>query len=189
MTISPLKGLIPLIKALQSLNVQSADDHTNIRNVANILKQWLTKTDWLEEKHYHPDPQIGFSSWLIHEEKDHTLAINLVTWEPGREIIPHDHQTWGVVGSVNGTEKNYFWTRLDDGSKSGYADIRREKAAIIRQAGEVICFMPNDIHSVINESTDVAISLHVYGKNLNYTGRSQFDPIKKTVQSFIIDYS
>lgn len=181
--------LKPFIKELRALKVQVCDDRTNIKNVSRILKQWIHNPYWLKEEYYHVDAQAGFSSWLLHEEDDHTLAVNLVAWEPGREIVPHDHKTWGVVGSVVGIEKNFFWTRIDDGSKSGYAEIKKQKAAIIRPAGELISFMPDDIHSVVNESGKVAISLHVYGKNLNYTGRFQYDPVKNTLQPFVLDFN
>ena len=182
-------GLMPFIDELRALNVQASDDKTNIKNVSAILKRWITDASWLEEKYCQVDTKAGFSSWLVHEEDDHTLAINLVAWQPGREIVPHDHKTWGVVGSVVGIEKNYFWIRKDDGLKPGYAEIERKEAAIFRPAGELVSFLPDDIHSVVNESEKVAVSLHVYGKNLNYTGRNQYDPVKKIVRPFIINFS
>ncbi|MCZ4677632.1 cupin [Legionella pneumophila] len=183
------KGLIPFITELKALNILRQDDNTNIALVSEILARWVVDKEWLDERFYYVNPEVGFNSWLIHEEKDHTLAVNIVAWQSGREITPHDHQTWGVVGSIIGVEKNYFWKRMDDGSKPGYAEIIREKTAVIRPAGGVIGFLPNDIHSVINESDDVAISLHVYGKNLNYTGRHQYDPVNNLMQPFIVNYS
>lgn len=186
-TIPP--GLIPFIAELKAVNIQHHDDNTNIVNVSEILARWIVHKDWLDERYYYVDPNIGFSSWLIYEEKDHSLAVNIVAWQSGREIIPHDHQTWGVVGSVVGVEKNYFWKRVDDGTRPGYAEIMREKAAIIRPAGGLISFLPDDIHSVINESGETAISLHVYGKNLNYTGRHQYDPVNNLIQPFMVNYS
>jgi predicted metal-dependent enzyme (double-stranded beta helix superfamily) len=50
----------------------------------------------------------------------------------------------------------------------------------------VVPFLPDDIHSVTNETDEVTVSLHVYGKHLNYTGRSQFDPDARTDMPFII---
>ncbi|HHT0594283.1 TPA: cupin [Legionella anisa] len=131
----------------------------------------------------------GFTSWLIFEEPDHSLAVNLVAWGPGREITPHDHKTWGVVGCVVGIEKNYFWIRKDDGSQLGYANIKKQNKPITCFPGDVIVFNPDDIHSVVNVSDSVAISLHVYGKNLNYTNRFQYNPLTKTAEPFIVDFN
>lgn len=189
MTFSTPKGLIPFIEELRSLNTQCCDDHTNINNVSTILKRWVGRQDWLEEKYYHVDMEVGYSSWLIHEEKDHTLAVYIDAWYPGRGIVPHDHKTWGIVGSVIGVEKNFFWTRIDDGSKPGYAEIKRQDSVVLRPAGAIVSFLPDDIHSVVNESETLAISLHVYGKNLNYSGRHQYDPVKKTMKPFFIKFS
>lgn len=90
------KGLIPFITELKALNILQQDDNTNIALVSEILAHWVVEKEWLDERFYYVDPDIGFSSWLIHEEKDHTLAVNIVAWQSGREIIPHDHQTWGL---------------------------------------------------------------------------------------------
>ncbi|CEG57553.1 cysteine dioxygenase family protein [Legionella fallonii] len=188
MTFSIPQGLKPFVAELQALDIKQYDDNTNIARVSALVAQWVKRQDWLEEKYFYVDPKAGFSSWLIHEEEDHSLAVNLVAWEPGREITPHEHKTWGVVGSVVGVEKNYLWIRIDDGSKPEYAEIKRQNAAIICPAGGIISFLPDEIHSVINESEKVAISLHVYGKNLNYTGRYQYDPINNTMQPFIVNF-
>jgi predicted metal-dependent enzyme (double-stranded beta helix superfamily) len=180
-------ALIPFIKQLQQLNSSKNTDEYNIEKVSLILKEWLKK-DWLESDFYTVDPETGFSSWLLHEELDHSLAVTLVSWEPEREITPHDHKTWSVVGCVKGIEENYLWTRLDNGSKEGYAHIEREKSVVRCHPGDTISFYPDDIHSVKNVSDDVAISLHVYGRNLNYTNRFKYNPETRKSELFIVDF-
>jgi predicted metal-dependent enzyme (double-stranded beta helix superfamily) len=44
---------------------------------------------------------------------------------------------------------------------------------------------PGSIHSVVNESDRVTVSLHVYGKHPNYTGRSQFDADRNLELPFV----
>jgi predicted metal-dependent enzyme (double-stranded beta helix superfamily) len=46
--------------------------------------------------------------------------------------------------------------------------------------------MPEDIHSVWNNGSDLALSIHTYGKHLNHTGRSIFDVEAKTVTPCIV---
>ncbi|KTC84945.1 cupin [Legionella brunensis] len=181
--------LIPLVQELRALKILEHDDTSNIARVSAILSSWVSRDDWLEEHYFEVDTVQGFTSWLLHEEPDHSLAINLLTWEPKREITPHDHNTWGVVGCIRGIEENYFWTRLDDGSKPGYAKIKRENNFLRCFPGDIIRLAADDIHSVINISDSVGISLHVYGKNLNYTNRSKYDPINNKFEPFIIDFS
>jgi hypothetical protein len=44
----------------------------------------------------------------------------------------------------------------------------------------------HDIHGALNETDQVTLSLRVYGKHINYTGRSMFDPDKKTETLFVV---
>ena len=41
--------------------------------------------------------------------------------------------------------------------------------------GQAVALPSSTIHSVENDSGKPSISLHIYGKNVYYTGRSQFD--------------
>jgi predicted metal-dependent enzyme (double-stranded beta helix superfamily) len=90
-----------------------------------------------------------------------------------------------VVAGVDGKETNTFWKRLDDGSRPGYAESAWHGEKVFGP-GEVVAFLPHDVHSVTNDTPAVTVSLHVYGKHLNYTGRSQFDPTANTETPFLI---
>jgi predicted metal-dependent enzyme (double-stranded beta helix superfamily) len=52
--------------------------------------------------------------------------------------------------------------------------------------GEVVAMPTGGIHLVWNESDKVSLSLHIYGKHINFTGRSQFDPDNKTETPFVV---
>lgn len=84
--------------------------------------------------------------------------------------------------------RHVFWKRLDDGSRPGYAEIAQEGARVFG-AGDVVTFMPDSIHSVVNDTDRVTVSLHVYGKHANYTTRSQFDPARQVEQEFKVKTS
>jgi predicted metal-dependent enzyme (double-stranded beta helix superfamily) len=145
----------------------------------------LSKGSWLEDRMYLADSVQGFGVHLLHERPDHTLAIFAVSWLPHRGTPPHDHGTWAVVAGVDGPEKNEFFERADDGSRPGYAELRKigEKICGI---GDVVAMQRGAIHSVWNDSDAVTVSLHMYGKHINYTGRSQFDLEKKTETPFVL---
>jgi predicted metal-dependent enzyme (double-stranded beta helix superfamily) len=75
---------------------------------------------------------------------------------------------------MTGPEHNVFWERLDDGSREGYAELRPIREQVV-SVGEAVCMKTGEIHSVENRSDEMTLSLHIYGRHLNYTGRSQFD--------------
>lgn len=52
---------------------------------------------------------------------------------------------------------------------------------------DVVSFLPDSIHSVVNATDRVTVSLHLYGKHLNHTGRSQFDPERNEEKPFLLN--
>jgi predicted metal-dependent enzyme (double-stranded beta helix superfamily) len=104
---------------------------------------------------------------------------------PHRGVPPHDHGTWAVVAGVDGPEKNEFFERVDDRARPGHAELKKvgEKVCGV---GEVIAMPSGMIHNVRNETDAVTVSLHIYGRHINHTGRSQFDLEARTETPFIV---
>jgi predicted metal-dependent enzyme (double-stranded beta helix superfamily) len=181
---------IPQLAADLKLLRATARNETEILEGVRPLAQRaaLNKTAWLTERMYQTDAEQGFGVYLLHEEPDHSLAILALSWLPGRGTPAHDHGTWAVVAGVDGTEKNEFFERLDDGQKPGYAKLKKIAEKTFAD-GEVLAMPAGSIHSVINTGDAVSVSLHIYGKHINYTGRSQFDPEQHTEKPFLLKIS
>jgi predicted metal-dependent enzyme (double-stranded beta helix superfamily) len=182
---SDFYNLPEFIEDLRRTVGETSEPAAVIARLRPLVQRLALAKEWLRPQHYECDPEQGFGVHLLHEEPDHTLAVFAIGWLPGRGAPPHNHGTWAVVAGVDGPEKNVFWKRLDDGSRPGYAEIRKAGERTFGP-GEVVAFLPDDIHSVTNETEQVTVSLHVYGKHLNYTGRSQFDPEKNAEMPFIV---
>lgn len=140
---------------------------------------------WLHEGLYSADAQQGFGVHLLYEQADHTLAIFAVSWLPGRGAPPHDHGTWAMIAGVDGAEANEFFERTDDRGRPGHAELRKVGRTVC-DVGDVIAMPAGMIHAVRNESAATSVSLHVYGKHINHTGRSKFDLEKQTASPFIV---
>jgi predicted metal-dependent enzyme (double-stranded beta helix superfamily) len=177
--------LSQFVEDLRQVTKQTADDRTILNSVRPLAKRLALDKSWLRNTFYQAGPEQGFGLHLLHEESDHTLAVFAMSWLPKRGTPPHNHRTWAVVAGVDGPEKNTFWERTDDGSRAGYAELRFVSETVCA-LGDVVAMLPDDIHAVINETDRVTLSLHVYGKHINYTGRSQFDPNKKTETPFVL---
>ena len=165
---------------------QFDDEHQIISKVRPLaLRAAKAKESWLEDRMYRADQEQGFGVHLLHEEPDHSVAILALSWLPNRGAPPHDHGTWAVVAGVDGPEKNEFYERADDRTRFGHAELKKvgEKVCGV---GDVVALPKGMIHSVWNESDAVSVSLHIYGKHINYTGRSQFDLEKHTETPFIV---
>lgn len=174
-------SILDLVRDLRLITSEVKDERRILQRVRPLARRAaLSKDSWLEKRFYSADLNQGFGIHLLHEEPDHTLAVFAVSWLPNRGTLVHDHGTWAVVVGVDGPERNVFYERIDDASLPGYAELRvvGEKTF---GAGEVLAMPAGGLHSIWNETDAVTVSLHVYGKHLNHTGRSQFDPEKRTV--------
>jgi predicted metal-dependent enzyme (double-stranded beta helix superfamily) len=185
MAMSDAYSLDQYIDDLRRITRETADEDEIIGRVGPLARRLAVQKDWIRQKHYEVDEAQGFGVHLLHEEPDHTLTVFAVAWAPGHGTPPHDHGTWAVVCGVDGEERNVRYKRLDDGSRPGYAELE-VKHDFSADAGELVCMKTGGIHLVRNESDQVTLSLHTYGKHVNHTDRSQFDPEAKTAESFLV---
>jgi len=176
-------SLEQLVDDLRAIMAKTGNPGAIIDQVRPLAQQLAQAKEWVKPGYYECDAEQGFGVHLLHEEPDHTLAVFAVAWLRGRGAPPHNHGTWAVVAGVDGPEKNVYWKRVDDRSRLGYADVEPAGEEVIGP-GEVVSFLPDAIHSVVNETDRVTLSLHIYGKHVNYTERSQFDPEVKTETPF-----
>ncbi len=173
------------VEDLRQITRETDNEDEIISRVGPLTRRMAVEKNWLQQSHYETDDEQGFLAHLLHEEPDHTLAVFAVNWLPGRGAPPHDHGTWAVVAGVEGIERNIRYRRLDDGSRPGHGELE-VKHDFNADAGDLICMKTGGIHAVRNETDGITLSLHTYGKHVNYTSRSQFDPESKEKKDFIV---
>jgi len=179
-------GIGDLAADLRRITAETSDHKEIIRRVGPLAKRLAANTDsWLLDDYYSCDEAQGWGVHLLHEEPNHDLAVFAVAWLPDRGTPPHDHGTWAVVVGVDGDETNINWRRLDDGSKAGYARIEKFHE-VVAKPGQVMAFLPGDIHTVWNDTDRITLSLHIYGRHINYTDRARFDPENHRAEPFIV---
>lgn len=178
-------SLAQFVNDLRAVTAVTKDPQEIVSRVRPLTRELALAKTWLEPRYHVCDPEQGFGIHLVHEESDHSLAVLVAAWLPGRGAPPHNHGTWAVVAGIDGAEKNIFWKRLDDGSRSGYAELRVQGEKVFGP-GDVLVMLPDSIHSVVNETDRITVSLHVYGRHPNYTGRAQFDPDRNLELPFVL---
>lgn len=89
---------------------------------------------------------------------DEQVSVWALLWPPGVHTSIHDHHCSCCFGVVRGvvTER---WFRPLDGQKAVVSAVAR------REAGFVAAMLPTgpNIHQMINETDEDAMSIHVYG--------------------------
>jgi len=173
---------------VQDLRIITAEERDSVKitdRVVPLAKKFAQTPGWLRPVHRECDAEQGFGVHLLHEEPNHDLAVFLISWLPNRGTTAHNHKTWAVVVAIEGQEQEVSYDRLDNGTKQGFADLRRV-GEYVMVAGDVARCYPEHIHSVRNVGKDISMSLHTYGRHINYTGRSEFDPERKREQPYIV---
>jgi len=173
---------------LRTITARESDPITITERVAPLAKMFAKSPGWIRPEHRECDMEQGFGVHLLHEEPNHDLAVFLISWLPSRGTTPHNHKTWAVVVGIEGGEQEVNWDRLDDGSRPGYADLKRGGERVMKTGDIALCY-PEDIHSVWNVGSDISMSLHTYGRHINYTGRSEFDPVRKLEKPVVLKVS
>ena len=106
----------------------------------------------------------------IHRSPEITIAN--VLWPSNMVIMPHNHNTWAVIGVYVGREDNILWRRLPPDSPRGI-EAAGAKSLSTKDA---LAFGPDLIHSVVNPSAKVTGAIHVYGGDFLAIERSEWDP-------------
>jgi len=170
---------------LRTITAQETDPAKITDRVAPLAKKLANAPGWFRPEFRECDPEQGFSLHILHEEPNHDLAVFLISWLPNRGTLPHNHKTWAVVVSMEGEEQEVSFDRLDDGGKPGFADLKRGEAHVMKTGDVARCY-PEHIHSVWNVGKGIAMSLHTYGRHINYTGRSEFDAERKLEKPYVV---
>ena len=171
---------------IDDLRTETASGHSEedvLTALAPLAQRLSLNKSWLQEHHYGVDENQGFGVHLLHEEPDHGPSVFVVAWAPGGGAPPHDHGTWAIVAGIEGFERNIRYARIDDRSKPGHAELE-VKHDFEAGPGNLVLMKTGGIHAVRNESDRVTLSLHTYGRHVNYTQRSQFDLETKTEKPF-----
>jgi predicted metal-dependent enzyme (double-stranded beta helix superfamily) len=115
---------------LRQITREAESEDEIITRVGPLAQRLALDKTWLQQKHYEANPEQGFGTFLLHEEPDHSLAVLVVNWLPGRGAPPHDHGTWAVVSGVEGLEKNISYRRIDDRARPDFAELEVKKETV-----------------------------------------------------------
>lgn len=163
---------------------ETSDEQAILARLRPLALRLAKDRAWLKPDHYEYDGQQGYGVHVLHEEPNHDLAIFAVAWAPGKGAPPHDHGTWSVFAPVDGPEHHIFWRRVDDRRRPGYAELERAGERVV-EPGQTFAMLTPEIHSIVNDTDGVALSLHVYGRHVNFTKRSKFDPERRLEEAYV----
>jgi predicted metal-dependent enzyme (double-stranded beta helix superfamily) len=138
-----------LDKFIVDLRTVWAEDSENERRMAKakpLLEQLLKDATLKAHSAAWPSTE-GRKNLLLYVDPDHRFVINAVVRMPGRTGSVHDHaDAWVLYGVLDGSESLERFERVDDGSRSGYAEVRLSSVTTGTQ-GKVDLVPPHSIHA------------------------------------------
>ncbi len=168
------QDLSVLVDDLRSCFDQYKNDTNITDRVKEIIRPWIDNPEWLEEKYMHC--QTEEDVYPLYQNGADDILITVICWSKGDMGCVHDHNTWAVIGVVQGQETHQIWRRTDDRSQEGYAEVEPTNRMTVCE-GQIISLPVDGVHSVVNDSKlDTTIAIHVYGGDLAVIGRNQYFP-------------
>lgn len=141
--------------------LRAARDLEDLTAIREIVARALAHPPLAAEK---GDPSRGR---ILHREDD--LMVMHVIVRPGAVSAPHEHRTWAMVGVYEGQEDNTFFRRLKERNT-----IERATGRSVRP-GDVLVMGHEVVHEIRNPRSQPLMALHVYGRDLEATGRLAWD--------------
>ncbi|MEW2296099.1 cysteine dioxygenase family protein [Streptomyces sp. NPDC006743] len=106
---------------------------------------------------------------VLHVEEDGGFSVVALVWLPGQRTSVHDHVSWCVTGVHEGREHERRYRLTGEGAAARLVATEE----VVNERGDVCGFAPpGDIHRVWNGGTGKAVSLHIYGADIDRLGSS-----------------
>ena len=119
---------------------------------------------------------------LLHLNTKPLFSIRMFIYEPGVYTPIHDHNSWGVIGAALGKIGVIKYVREDDGSKPGYARLRKSEKLILEGSQTDLALPLNQgIHQTGNPENQTSIMVSVYGRPIRQVYIHRYDVKNQTV--------
>jgi 3-mercaptopropionate dioxygenase len=163
--------------------VRAADaDVTDPHAVARHLHRLIAADGWLAPADRAPGRDT-YRQHLLHVSRCRRLSVVALVWLPGQTTPIHDHVSWCVVGVHRGVEREERYELVETATGPALSPA----GSVLAPRGHVETLIPpdGDIHAVTAAGRETAISIHVYGADIELLGSSihrRFDelPVLRT---------
>lgn len=123
-----------------------ADREWVARELRSASQCLIDKPDLLAAGVKRSANHFSNSKWLYF---DGHLQVTLTECDKGKQIPVHDHGCAEACIVYSGRMLHTLWERVDDGSKEGYAELRKLDERELRRGDVVVVAPPCDIHSFV----------------------------------------
>lgn len=158
-----------LTRNLDALVAAEGNPHVVAPRVGELLVRVLDDPALLEVRHQQPD-SYRYRQHVVHVHPEGKYSIVALVWKPGQSTPIHDHCCWCVVGVWEGVERESTYDVVEGADRLSL--VPRGETLAVRGDVSVLVPLDEDIHRVENAGAGIAISLHIYGADIQVRGTS-----------------
>ena len=169
------------ISDLRAVWTAHSDNQRRMESAEPLLERFVTDESLRVNSARWPSTE-GHKNLLLYVDPQYGFVINAVVRVPGRKGSVHDHaDAWVLYGVLDGSESLERYDRIDDGSRSGYAEVKLASVTTGTQ-GKVDLVPPHAIHAEQGGPTrSVAIIVRSQRLGEGTVLQRRYDPAAKTV--------
>jgi len=170
---------------IHDLEATVSAEHNQLRIVERVeplVERLVSSTDssWLKDAYRQPPKgksgvASGYGQYCLYR-RGTALSVIAFCWAPGQGTPIHDHLSWGVLGFIDGCEKETRYRRVDDGTDPDFARLEEIGVRHTKKGQTSHIVTPGrDIHKVENPGVTPSVSIHVYGCDMGRQRRRRYD--------------
>jgi predicted metal-dependent enzyme (double-stranded beta helix superfamily) len=180
------------IRDLEAVVGAERDQWKIVAGVEPLVQRLVTSEDlgWLKPEYRQPPPNktgvaSGYGQYCLYR-RGNELSVIAFCWGPGKGTPIHDHLSWGVLGFVDGSEKETRYKRVDDGTNADSAKLQ-EIGVHYTEKGRTshIVTPQRDVHKVENPGDTPSVSIHVYGCDMGRQRRRRYDAATGKIEWYV----
>jgi predicted metal-dependent enzyme (double-stranded beta helix superfamily) len=153
-----------LIQDIRSVVAAGAVDQLAIESLEKLVKSALPRLKSSGEC----AKQLAPGRYLCYRDEDLGFVVMILVWGKGDGTPIHDHGTWGVEAILSNCLQVTTYTACEKSPEPLQCTVISEGATMHNLPPE------KDIHKVEHHSGELAMSLHIYGREM--TGNRMFIP-------------
>ena len=174
------------VRDLDALLLRHPSMPALVEAVGARTRSLIAESSWLAPE-FRAACDENYARYLLYRDPKNRFVVLSLVWKPGQATPIHDHSCWGIMGMVQGSLEVVNYDRLDDGSEPNRARLREADTVMVEELDTGAVLPPwNEIHLIGNRSREVAISLHIYGRDLDVF--NVFDAVTGRVSPMRIKY-
>lgn len=170
------------VTGFTALVERTSDESTVLSGGRDLLADLISQDTWLADRHAVASTE-RYAQYLLHCDPAERFSVVSFVWGPGQRTPVHNHRVWGLVGVLRGSEETQDY-HIHRGRPVPTGPSRTIGP------GEVETVSPasDDWHQVTNTSTDISVSIHVYGADIGTVHRRRFDETLGRPVEFVSGY-